>query len=101
MRLHVTPEAVLVAYGVCDSPINAVTPLSANFALSVTFAQKHQKDAGVGIVVALMLPESWCSWCFGTLFFAAWYLIGLPWGFRSSADMAMACKSEPGSAHRL
>ena len=37
-------------------PINAISPLNAYFALIVTFAQKYQKDAGVGTVVALMLP---------------------------------------------
>ena len=36
--------------------MNAITPLKASFALIVTFAQKYQKDAGVGTVVALLLP---------------------------------------------
>ena len=56
MRLNVEPEAVLAAYRVGDSPINAITPLNAYFALIVTFAQKYQHDAGVGTVIALMLP---------------------------------------------
>src|SRR5262245_63793950 len=56
MRLHVRPEAVLAAYRVGDGPMNAITPLNAYFALIVTFAAKYQKDAGVGTVVALMLP---------------------------------------------
>ena len=38
MRLNVTPEAVLAAYRVGDSPINSITPLNAYFALIVTFA---------------------------------------------------------------
>ena len=63
MRLDVTPEAVSATYRVGDSPINAITPLNAYFAVIVTFAQKYQKDTGVGTVVAL-LP-----------------LLGLPWGF--------------------
>ena len=56
MRLNVEPEAVLAAYRVGDSPMNAITPLNAYFAMIVTFAQKYQKDAGVGTVIALMLP---------------------------------------------
>ena len=36
--------------------MNAVSPLNAYFALIVTFARKYQPDAGVGTVVALMLP---------------------------------------------
>lgn len=80
MRLNVTPEAVLAAYRVGDSPINAITPLNAYFALIVTFAQKYQKDAGVGTVVALMLPYVLILMVAWTIFLAAWHLLGLPWG---------------------
>ena len=80
MQLNVSPEAVLAAYRVGDSPINAVTPLNAYFALIVVFAQKYQKDAGVGTVIALMLPYVAVLCVVWTLFFAAWHLLGLPWG---------------------
>jgi len=81
MRLNVSPEAVLAAYRVGDSPINAITPLNAYFALVVTFCQKYQKDAGVGTVVALMLPYVLVLMGAWTVFFAVWHLFGLPWGF--------------------
>src|SRR5262249_23555889 len=81
MRLNVTPEVVLAAYRVGDSPINAVTPLNAYFAIIVTFAQKYQKDAGVGTVVALTLPYVLVLMVVWTIFLAAWHLLGLPWGF--------------------
>ena len=80
MRLNVTPEAVLAAYRVGDSPINAITPLNAYFALVVTFAQKYQKDAGVGTVVALMLPYVLVLMVLWTIVLAVWYRLGLPWG---------------------
>ena len=51
MKLGVDPEAVLAAYRVGDSPMNAITPLNAYFALVVGFAQKYDKNAGVGTVV--------------------------------------------------
>ena len=80
MRLNVEPEAVLAAYRVGDSPINSITPLNAYFALIVTFAQKYQKDAGVGTVVALMLPYVLILMVVWTIFLAIWHLLGLPWG---------------------
>jgi aminobenzoyl-glutamate transport protein len=80
MRLNVEPEAVLAAYRVGDSPINAITPLNAYFALVVTFAQRYQRDAGVGTVIALMLPYVIILCVVWTLLFAAWQLLGLPWG---------------------
>ncbi|PWS35009.1 p-aminobenzoyl-glutamate transporter [Falsiroseomonas bella] len=80
MQLGVEPEAVLAAYRVGDSPMNAITPLNAYFAMIVTFAIKYQKEAGVGTVIALMLPYViWLS-VIWTAFLAGWYLLGLPWG---------------------
>jgi aminobenzoyl-glutamate transport protein len=80
MKLNVAPEAVLAAYRVGDSPMNAITPLNAYFAMIVAFAQKYQKDAGVGTVVALMLPYVVVCLVLWTLLLAAWHLLGLPWG---------------------
>jgi len=80
VRLGVDPEAVLAAYRIGDSPMNAITPLNAYFALVVGFAQKYDKQAGVGTVVSLMLP--YVGWLFivWTTLFIGWYLLGLPWG---------------------
>lgn len=80
MKLNVAPEAVLAAYRVGDSPMNAISPLNAYFALIVGFAQKYQKDAGVGTVVALMLPYVAIVSVVWTILLAVWYLLGLPWG---------------------
>ena len=46
----------------------------------VGFAQMYDKNAGVGTVVALMLPYVIWIGVIWTIFFAAWYLLGLPWG---------------------
>ena len=80
VQLAVDPAAVLAAYRVGDSPTNSITPLNAYFALVVGFAQKYDKDAGVGTVIALMLPYVIWIGVLWTLFFVAWYLLGLPWG---------------------
>ncbi len=80
MQLGVEPEAVLAAYRVGDSPMNSITPLNAYFAMIVTFAIKYQKDAGVGTVIALMLPYVMVICVVWTAFLAAWHLLALPWG---------------------
>jgi aminobenzoyl-glutamate transport protein len=80
MRLHVQPEAVLAAYRVGDSPVNVISPLNAYFALIVSFAQEYQKSAGVGTIVALMLPYVTIVSIVWTLLLVAWQAIGLPWG---------------------
>jgi aminobenzoyl-glutamate transport protein len=80
MRLNVDPEAVLAAYRVGDSPINSVSPLNAYFALIVSFARVYQKDAGVGTVIALMLPYVVALFIAWPILLAVWHLLGLPWG---------------------
>jgi aminobenzoyl-glutamate transport protein len=80
VSLKVDPEAVLAAYRIGDSPVNSITPLNAYFALVVGFAQKYDKNAGVGTVVSLMLPYVVIMSVLWTLLFAVWYLLGLPWG---------------------
>ncbi len=80
MRLGVDPEAVLAAYRVGDSPMNAVSPMNAYFGLIVAFAMKYQKDAGVGTVIALMLPYVAVLFVLWPLLLAVWHVLGLPWG---------------------
>jgi aminobenzoyl-glutamate transport protein len=80
MKLGVEPEAVLAAYRVGDSPMNAITPLNAYFALVVGFAQKYDKNAGVGTIVSLMLPYVVWIFLLWTALFAVWKMFGLPWG---------------------
>jgi len=80
MTLGVEPEAVLAAYRVGDSPMNAITPLNAYFALVVGFAQKYDRFAGVGTIVSLMLPYVVWILVLWTVLFAIWQALGLPWG---------------------
>ncbi len=80
LQLGVAPEAVLSAYRIADSPMNVVTPLNPYFALVVVFAQKYVPQAGVGTLVALMLPYVIGLYIVWTVLFVAWFLLGLPWG---------------------
>ncbi len=80
-RLGVEPEAVLAAYRVGDSPINTITPLMPYFALIVTFAERYKKEAGVGTVIATMVPYTVSAIVAWLVLFSVWQLTGLPWGF--------------------
>jgi len=79
-RLDVAPQTVLAAYRVGDSPGNVITPLMAYFPLIVIFARRYRKDAGIGTVVSMMLPYVLVLSIAWTLFFVAWYLLGIPLG---------------------
>jgi aminobenzoyl-glutamate transport protein len=80
MKLGVAPEAVLAAYRVGDSPPNVVTPLMPYFALIVTFAQRYDKNAGVGTIIAMMLPYGVAISVIWIALFLAWEILGLPFG---------------------
>jgi aminobenzoyl-glutamate transport protein len=80
MRLGGDPDLVLAAYRVGDSPMNVITPLNVYLAVMVGFAQKYQKDAGIGTIVALMIPYTAVLLVLWTLMLIAWYLFGLPLG---------------------
>lgn len=80
LKLGIKPEAVLAAYRVSDSPPNVINPLLPHFALVVGFAQRWQKSAGVGTVVAMMLPFATATFLAWTALFFAWYLLDLPFG---------------------
>jgi aminobenzoyl-glutamate transport protein len=82
MKLNVAPEVVLAAYRVADSPPNVITPLNAYFGLIVVFVQRYQQEAGVGTVVAMMLPYYVGVFAVWTLLLMAWFLLGLPLGPR-------------------
>jgi aminobenzoyl-glutamate transport protein len=80
LRLGITPQTVLAAYRVSDSPINIVTPIMAYFPLIVVFAKRYDRNSGIGTVIALMLPYFLALTVVWTLFFVVWYLLGIPLG---------------------
>ncbi len=80
LRLGVAPQTVLAAYRVGDSPMNVITPLMVYLPFIVLLAQKYKKEAGVGTVVSLMIPYTLIIAVAWTLFFVAWYLLGIPLG---------------------
>jgi aminobenzoyl-glutamate transport protein len=55
-------------------------PVEPYFALIVVFAQRYDKNAGVGTVVAMMLPYAVVVSVVWILLFLAWELLGLPYG---------------------
>jgi len=80
MKLGVDPDVVLAAYRVSDSPPNVINPLLPHFALVVGFARRWQPNAGVGTVVAMMLPYSAATMIAWVILFFAWYLLDIPFG---------------------
>lgn len=79
-RLGVTPQTVLAAYRIGDSPINVITPLMVYLPFIITTAQNYDKKTGLGTVVALMLPYTIVILVAWILMFILWFVLGIPLG---------------------
>ena len=80
MLLGYSPELCQLAYRIGDSSTNLITPLMTYYAVILTFAQRYDKKAGVGTLIATMLPYSMCFLLFWTIMLVAWISVGLPIG---------------------
>ena len=80
MRLGVAPQTVLAAYRVGDGPVNVMTPLMVYLPFIVTVAQRYQKKAGMGTIVALMLPYVVIIAVAWILLFVVFWVFGIPLG---------------------
>ena len=78
--LGVAPQTLLAAYRVADSPINVLTPLMVYLPFMVTVAQRYKKDAGIGTIIALMVPYTVWVLAAWVVLYVAWFLLGIPWG---------------------
>ncbi|WP_232847721.1 AbgT family transporter [Occultella kanbiaonis] len=85
--LDVAPQTLLAAYRVGDSPVNVLTPLMVYLPFMVTVAQRYKKDAGIGTIIALMIPYAVAVLVTWTVLFAVWFLLGIPWGPGAPVDM--------------
>jgi aminobenzoyl-glutamate transport protein len=79
-RLGVAPQTVLAAYRVGDSPVNTLTPLMVYFPFIVTIARRYDKNAGIGSIIALMIPYAVILLIAWSALFAAWFALGIPLG---------------------
>ena len=79
-QLGLTPEWTQAAYRIGDASTNAITPLLPYFPLVLITARRYVPDAGIGSMVALMLPYSVTFTISSLALFATWYLAGLPLG---------------------
>lgn len=80
MLLGYSPELVQATYRVGDSVTNVISPLMSYFPLIVAFMKKYADNAGIGTVVATMLPYSFAFFVVWTILLIVWLWLGLPLG---------------------
>ena len=85
--LGVSPDGATAAYRVGDSATNIITPLMVYFPLVLVFAQRWQKDFGLGSLTAMMIPYSIWMLISGTALMMLWLFLGIPLGPGAPAEI--------------
>lgn len=80
MLLGYSPELTQTAYRIGDSTTNIISPMMTYFALIVAFVTRYQPKAGIGTVIATMLPYSVAFIVVWMAMLMVWMLLGLPTG---------------------
>lgn len=80
MFLGYTPELTQVVYRIGDSVTNIISPMMSFFALIIVYFQKYDKNAGIGTLVATMLPYSVMFFLGWIILLIIWLLMGWPLG---------------------
>ena len=85
MQMGLSPEATQAAYRVGDSITNIISPLMPYLPIIIVFAQKYDRKAGIGTILAAMLPYSIAFLIAWTIMLLIWLYAGIPLGPGASA----------------
>jgi aminobenzoyl-glutamate transport protein len=75
-----SPEFTQVAYRIGDSTTNIIAPMMSYFALIVAFVERYDSAAGIGTVIATMLPYTIVFLVAWIVLLVVWMLLGIPVG---------------------
>jgi aminobenzoyl-glutamate transport protein len=81
MLLGYSPEVIQAAYRIGDSSTNIITPMMSYFGFIMAFVARYVPKAGVGTLIAMMLPYSVAFLTLWSIFFFLWtFVFGVPVG---------------------
>lgn len=87
MGMGFAPEFTQMAYRIGDSTTNIISPLMTYFALIVSFAEKYDKEAGIGTMISTMVPYSIALLLGWSVLLIVWMTFNLPLGPGASIFM--------------
>ncbi|MFC2084708.1 AbgT family transporter [Bacteroidota bacterium] len=80
MIMGYSPELSQVVYRIGDSVTNVISPMMSFFALIIAFVQKYDSKAGIGTIIATMVPYSIVFLVFWILLLVVWLVFSIPLG---------------------
>ncbi|MCD4710202.1 MAG: AbgT family transporter [Bacteroidales bacterium] len=80
MIMGYSPELSQVVYRIGDSVTNVISPMMSFFALIIAFIQKYEPKAGIGTIIATMIPYSVAFLVVWIILLVIWLLFDIPLG---------------------
>lgn len=80
MLLGYSPELSQVVFRIGDSITNVISPMMSFFALIIVYYQKYDLKAGIGTIMATMLPYTIAFFIAWTALLIVWIMLGIPLG---------------------
>lgn len=80
MLLGYSPELSQAVFRIGDSVTNVISPMMSFFALIIVYYQKYEPKAGIGTLMATMLPYTISFYIAWTLLMIVWIYFNIPLG---------------------
>ena len=80
MTLGLSPELTQATYRIGDSITNPISPLNPYLVVVLVFLRQHEKEAGLGTLIALVLPYALAFALAWPALLLLWAALGLPLG---------------------
>ena len=80
MIMGYSPELSQVVYRIGDSVTNVISPMMSFFFLIIAFVQKYDPKAGIGTIIAAMVPYSISFLVVWILLLVVWLTLDIPLG---------------------
>lgn len=78
--LNYSPAFVQAAYRIADSSTNVITPMNPYLIIILGFVREYDKKAGIGTLIAMMLPYSIFFLLTFTIMLLIFFFTGIPFG---------------------
>jgi len=80
MLIGIRPELTQTAYRIGDSTTNIITPLNSYLIIILMYVQKYAPKAGIGTLIAMMLPYTVVFTLVWVAMILIWEALGMPLG---------------------
>ncbi|MFK7882956.1 MAG: AbgT family transporter [Phycisphaerales bacterium] len=87
MLIGIRPEMTQVAYRIGDSTTNIITPLNPYLVIVLMYVQKYAPKAGIGTLIAMMLPYTIVFTLVWMVMIVLWNSFGIPLGVGDPVDV--------------